>query len=521
MGLAGILEDAGRHDESLASFNRAIELRPDSADAHNNLGNLFFLKRRFQDALKSYDMALSIDKDLPYVQGQRLHMKLMCGNWENIGAELSALRNAVKQGKPCALPFAFLSLGDSFEDYARVVDAMVVEKNVKFKNLRIEPAPSSDGRIRLAYISADFREHPIAKSLASILELHDRSRFEVHGISIGPTDTSNDAERAIKGCDSFHDMYGKSEREIGQLVKDLGIDILLVTAVHTQYSNIELFAERYAPIQVNFLSAWSSGLEFFDYMTADPRCVDADERRYFSEKLVSIKGFISDEAQVVPDVKPGREDCGLPKDAFVFACFNDGYKITPDVFDAWVNILRRVEGSVLWLKDSPNSRDALRAEALKRNIDPTRLIFAPRVASISDHLARLHLADLTLDTLPYGGHTTMRDSLFAGVPFITQKGGTFVGRIGSSLLDDVDLTELIVTSAEQYENLAVDLAHNKARLDEIRARLRQTLSSRGLFNRQKYTAELDTALVAMYDRHKAGLPPDHIEEASITALRSA
>ena len=510
-----------RFEDALPCFDRAISCRSDFAEAHYNRGITLWDCGHLEQGLKSFDEACAHNGDLPYLRGHRLHAKLKCHDWTDYSQQVAELNKAVGAGKLASMPFPFLSLSESQDDYLHLVRVNMKDGGVFFREAGLRRLPRASSRLRVGIISADFRDHPLAQALSSIIEELDRTDFEIFGVSIGPTDTSEVAQRIIGGCDAFHDVYKKGNKEAGDLLVSLDLDVLLVTAVHTQFSNAKLFVKRYSPIQVSFLSAWSSGCDFFDYMVADPRCVLDDDKSAYSEKIVSVRGFLSDQSQVISASKPSRQDCGLPDDAFVYCCFNDHYKINPQMFDSWMQILRKADGSVLWLKDNAYGRDRLRAEAVKRGVDSSRLIFAPRMTSISDHLARLDLADLTLDTLPYGGHTTMRDSLFAGVPVLTQYGKTFVGRIGASLLDDVGLNELITHSTEDYESLAVELAQDRAKLAQIRAKLKDRLASAGLFDTQAYIADLEAALRAMAARHRSGLPPDHISEASLRAFRRA
>ena len=513
------LREMQRLDEALFSFDKAIAIDPNFIEAFYDRGILLYSMKRFDEALKSYEAAFLINEEFKQLRGARVQASLFSYNWDNLNIKIEDLNKAVGEHKGACTPFMFLSINDSPDMFLRLVRSQVDDVKPKPVDMEFAPFKNDHARIRLGYLSADFREHPIAQALSNIISLHDRSRFEVIGISIGPRDASEIANRLINEFDVFRDARNMRDMELKKLIQDLQIDILLTTAIWTEYSRKELLNYRCAPAQVNFLSAWTSGYGLNDYIIADPRGILPDEKHHFSEKIVYLRGFANDTNQKMPTDKPERAFYGLPENSIVFCCFNQPYKINPEMFDRWMNILGRVEGSVLWLKYNTVGNDRLLAEAGRRNIEPSRIVFAPTLSSISDHFARLSLADLTLDTLPFGGHTTMRDSLYAGVPIITQTGRSFVGRIGTILLEDAGLPELVCRTAEEYENLAVALALDSTRLRGIREKLKRNRLTQRLFDSRQYVLDLEAAYEAIYHRHKNGLPPEHIDLETIENFR--
>jgi predicted O-linked N-acetylglucosamine transferase (SPINDLY family) len=349
--------------------------------------------------------------------------------------------------------------------------------------------------------------------MAELFERHDRSRFEILGFSFGPQKVDEMSKRISSAMDQFIDLRSMTDREAAELSRKLEVDIAVDLKGFTEDNRAGIFAQRTAPIQVSYIGyPGTMGADYMDYLIADPTLIPEASQQYYSEKIVYLPdSYQVNDSQRAISAKPcARVDEGLPESAFVFCCFNKTYKISPSVFDIWMRILSRVEGSVLWLlQENPWAVDNLRKEALRRGIDPTRLIFAKSLP-VDEHLARQRLADLVLDTLPYNAHTTASDALWAGLPVLTRTGETFASRVAASLLRAVGLPELITTTESEFEELAVALAHNPERLHALRQRLQQNHLTAPLFDCQTYTRHLESAYSAIYERYHAGLPPDHI-----------
>ena len=297
------------------------------------------------------------------------------------------------------------------------------------------------------------------------------------------------------------------------LARSLEIDIGVDLKGFTEDARTNIFAMRAAPIQVNYLGyPGTMGADYIDYLIADSTVIPASYRPHYTEKIVYLPNSYqpNDRKRQISDKMFTRSELGLPQEGFVFCCFNNNYKITPDVFDSWMRILEHVEGSVLWLlEDNEIAARNLKKEASVRGIDPDRLVFAPRMA-LPDHLARHRMADLFLDTLPYNAHTTASDALWAGLPVLTQIGETFAGRVAASLLNAMHLPELITTARDAYEALAVELATNPAKLASIKRKLTDHRLTTPLFDTELFTKHIEAAYTTMYERYHADLPPDHI-----------
>ena len=369
-------------------------------------------------------------------------------------------------------------------------------------------------KIRIAYYSADFRNHPMSYLLANLYELHDRNKFEVIGISFGPDKDDQMRKRVSTAFDKFYDLRLKTEEEIVKFSRELKIDIAIDLMCFTKYHKFGIFVKKCAPIQVNYLGyPGTSGTNYLDYIIADKILIPKDSQKYYSEKIVYLPDTYqaNDSTKKISDRIFTREELGLPKDAFVFCCFNNNYKITPQVFDVWMRLLERVENSVLWiLSEDINISKNLKNETTKRGIDFNRIVFAERI-KMNEHLARQKVADLFIDTFPYTGHTTASDALWVGLPVLTRIGKSFASRVSASLLNAIDLSELVTSSEKEYEDLAVEIAKNPTKLKEIKNKLKNNRSSKPLFNTQIFTRNIEKAYSLMYERYLKNLPLDNIE----------
>jgi predicted O-linked N-acetylglucosamine transferase (SPINDLY family) len=392
-------------------------------------------------------------------------------------------------------------------------------------NFRLQSSPVWRGerythdRIRIGYLSADFHQHATSQLMAGVFEHHDRTRFEVTAISVGPNDGSDMRRRIEAAFERFVDAKPQSDTQIAELVRALEVDILVDLKGYTQDARTGILAMRPAPIQVNYLGfPGTIGAGFIDYIVADRNVIPEHDYDCYVEKIAWLPESYqaNDRDRAIADLMPVRAEHGLPDDAFVFCCFNDNYKITPDVFSSWMRILAAVENSVLWLfEDNPTAADNLRREAQARGVAPRRLVFAQRLPT-SAHLARHRCADLFLDTVPYGAHTTASDALWTGLPVVTCLGETFAARVGASLLNAIRLPALITTTPAAYEQLAIELANDPARLAALRAKLARDRLTTPLYDTEQYTRDLETAYAAMMERHMAGLPPDHVRVPGTT-----
>ena len=536
------LEQLRRYEEALESFDQALLLKPDYAEALGNRGNTLSKLKCFELALTAYDQALTIKADdaealcnrgsalsalrrhelaaASYEQALAVSPDdgtALCGlagaalavcDWRRTAELGRRLADHVREARSPIAPFALLGHCDDPSLLLRCAENFVAQQ------IPVPPPPLSDGirarheKIRVAYLSADFRSHVMAYQVAELFELHDRARFEVIGVSFADDDGSDIRARLIKGFDRFIDVTARADGEVARLLHELEVDIAVDLMGHTLDARTGIFAYRPAPIQVAYLGyPGTSGADFIDYIIADEIVLPFDQQPFYTEKIVQLPEcfFVNDSRRVISPTTPARRDAGLPEDGFVFCCFNNTAKIQPAMFDIWMRLLRRVGGSVLWLGQGNSSApDNLRREAAARGVDPERLIFAGHLPAIEDHLARHRIADLFLDTLPYNAHGTASAALWAGLPVLTCRGKTFAGRVGASLLQAVDLPELVTESLDAYEALALRVAGDASLLGQVRGKLAQHRQSSPLFNGERFCRHLESAYSMMWERWQRG-----------------
>ncbi len=495
----------------MRSYQRAVQLAPGLANAHNNLGNAQGAARQPQLALASFERALSLDPQLDWVAGMRLQAKMLLCDWGGMAQAADDLVSQVWQGRRVARPFTMLALSDDPALHRQVAKISADASRPQ------QPSPPPPGRrdpgarIRIGYYSADFHNHATAQLMAEFFELHDRRRFETYAFSFGPE--IHDAMRTrLEGAfERFIDVRMKSDLEIAQLSRDLHVDIAVDLKGFTQDSRPGIFAHRAAPLQVNYLGhPGTLGGEFWDYIFADRILIPAGSRAHYAEHVVYLPGSyqVNSRHRPVPSGDAVRSDLGLPERAFVFCCFNSLYKVTPAIFDSWMRVLQRVEASLLWLlAEDSLAGENLRTEARRRGVDAGRLVFAPPVG-LEQHLSRLRAADLCLDTFPCGAHTTASDALWAGVPIITRPGESFASRVAASLLHAVDMPDLVTASVADYENLAAGIGRDPARLAALKARLAAARLAAPLFDTPRTTRQLEQAYSMIHDLHQRGLAAD-------------
>jgi predicted O-linked N-acetylglucosamine transferase (SPINDLY family) len=511
--LGNVLQGLRRHEEALASYARALAIKPDQAEALTSRGNLLVDLKRFDDALTSYARALSVRPDYPHLLGNWVHTKMKVCDWSGLAAAFDHLAAGIAAGRPVASPFAILGTPLPSSLQRKCAEMLIAAKFPAVTSPGDTGFAARHDRIRLGYFSADFYSHATAYLMAGLFEAHDRSRFELVAFSSGPPASDPMRARLEAAFDRFIDVRETSDADIALLARSLEIDIAVDLKGFTQDGRTEIFARRAAPLQVSYLGyPGTMGADYIDYLIADRTLIPAEHVGDYAEKIAYLPHTYqsNDSRRAIADQQFTRQAAGLPEQGFVFCCFNNNWKITPAVFDIWMRLLQQVAGSVLWLfEDNPTAGRNLRAEAQKRGIAPERLVFAPRM-NLPEHLARHRLADLFLDTLPYNAHTTASDALWAGLPVLTRLGETFAGRVAASLLKAVGLPELVTDSPEAYEALALELATDQQKLAALRQRLAANRLTQPLFDTALFARHIEAAYTAMWERHQAGLRPEHI-----------
>lgn len=550
--LGAALQGLGRIDEAISAYRQAIELKPDHGDALFNLGNLLREQGKtsraidcfqrilafdpvsvrtlaalsgtleekgdHERALEIENKILAIDPSDQAAKSNRLKMLEFTCAWDEVAQAQPVVRrealNALARGElPSESPFAAFHRDMDPEyllllcrAYSRAIAAAVAPARAKIAEI---PRPTGDGRITVGYLSSDFRDHAVSHLIGGLFAHHDRKVLRVIAYSTGRDDGSAYRRQVETSCDRFSDLHGIGAVSAARRIREDGVDVLIDLNGHTALNRLKIFALRPAPVQVTYLGfPGTTGADFIDYILADAVVAPPEHAEYFSERIVYLPHtYQANGPQPIARDAPTRQQCGLPERDFVFASFCANVKIEPVMFETWMEILRRVPGSVLWLyRNNASAETNLRHEAAARGVDADRLVFA-RSMPKDRHLARAALADLALDTRIYGGHTTTSDMLWAGVPVITLLGGHFASRVGASLLKVMELEDLVTTSMEDYRDLAVRLARDRTELDRLRQRLAANRAISPLFDTRRFARNLEQAFRQMWAYRNAGLEP--------------
>jgi predicted O-linked N-acetylglucosamine transferase (SPINDLY family) len=507
------LAELKRYEEALAACDQALALQPDLAEAWFGRGFIFQQMRQPAEAAAAYARALQINPDLSLLKGNLLHQKMLMGDWRDTDSLIAEIEADLASGKLAVEPFAWQGVAIS-DPSLLACASLYAATRYPARPAPPFPAYPVGDRIRIGYLSGEFREQATSLLLAGVLERHDKSQFEVVAFDNGFDDGSPTRQRIVSSVDRIVDIAGLSDPDAVAAIRDRRIDILVNLNGYFGDHRSGVFARRAAPIQVNYLGfPGTLGASYMDYIVADAVVLPEAQRPFFVEKVVTLPNCYqaNDDARPIADRNFSRRECGLPAQGFVFCCFNNAYKITPAMFDVWMRILAQVDGSVLWLLEDSAAAN-LQREAAARGIDPARLVFAGRLPP-SEHLARHRVADLFLDTLPYNAHTTASDALWAGLPLLTCRGETFAGRVAASLLHALDLPELIAPTLQDYESLALALAGGPQRLLAVRQKLSAHRLIAPAFDTALFTGHLEAAYRAMMARHRAGLAPVHLAVA--------
>ncbi len=537
--LGNAQRELGKPKEAALQYQKAIQLSPNDADIYNNLGNVQRELGQLDLAIRSYQKALDLNPNLYHAKVHLVHQKQHICDWQGLEADISNIRDWVKI-KPQAQisPFAFLAMPTTTAEeqkwcannwvnnrYAVLIkqaEMLNFQKPLTEAGHSVPDTESNDlktldsnlrrydgiRKIKIGYLSADFRLHPLAFLVSELIELHDRSTFEIVAFSYGVNDKTSARTRLEKAFDAFHDIRNLSEVDAAKKINALQIDILVDLTGFTQTSRSGIAALRPAPINVNWLGfpgtmgVMSDNKPLFDYILSDSFITPPEAANHYAEQLALLPHCYQPNDRKRPIGKPpSRESCNLPENTFVFCCFNQSFKITSEFFSVWMRLLKAIPNSVLWLLDNNQwAKQNLINQAEKNNIAVERLIFAPRMG-IADHLARHTHADLFLDTSPYNAHTTCSDALWMGLPVLTCVGDTFAARVAGSLLSAANMPELITYSLQVYENKARYLASNPNELEEIRQKLHATKLTSALFDTYQFARSLESAYQSMWQQY--------------------
>ena len=503
-------------EEALASYDRALQAKPDYSEAVYNRGNTLHSLKRYEEASAAFARLLALDPGHEYARGCLFHSRLHCSDWRDFDDNARLIEDGIGHGKRTDMPFPFLAVSHSAQLQLRCARLFIADRYPPSPHPLWSGERYKHDKIRIAYLSADFHDHATAHLMAELFEQHDKGRFETTAISFGPNAADPMRARLERAFGRFLNVSANSDREVANILRELEVDIAVDLKGFTGDSRTGILALRPAPIQVNYLGyPGTMGAGYINYLMADAVVIPEGSYDDYAEKIVTLPGSyqVNDSRRAIAQRGQTRAEAGLPEEGFVFCSFNGNYKITPQLFDVWMRLLREVTGSVLWLLDGCDAAQRnLRREASARGISPDRIVFAPRM-KLDEHLARHRLADLFLDTLPINAHTTASDALWAGLPIVTCLGTAFAGRVAASLLHAVGLPELVAQSLEEYEALALKLARDRVTLATLKARLEGARSRSPLFDGARSCRHIESAYTTMWKRYQRGESPSDFSVA--------
>jgi predicted O-linked N-acetylglucosamine transferase (SPINDLY family) len=496
---------------ALEYYYKAIVSDPKFFDAYYDYAELLERTGRTEEALKYYSKLLELNPNHPYLLGSIVRSKLNICEWESIESEIEKIKNNLINKKTINA-FDILFITDSLEHQANAIKEYSEDKFPPTENisdLKVE----DNNKIKIGYYSSDFSNHPVGYSIVQLFEFHNKEKFEVYAFYFGKK-YDEITEKISKQCKKFVNVSNISDFELINLSKKIGINIAINLNGFTNNSRTKIFSGRLSPIQINALGYPSTMMAtYMDYIIADEIVIPEKNQKFFKEKIIYLPFFyqISDDKKKISNKNYTYKDFNLPTDKFIFCCFNNILKINPYIFGLWMKILKKNENSVLWLKSNkPNIIKNLKLEADKFKINNDRIIFASRQESSEDYLASYKLADLFLDTFPYNAHVTGCDALYSGLPILTLCGESFASRVGASLLNTLNMNELIAYSETEYINKAYNLSINKKKIAELKQELLKPLTISKLFNSKLYVEKIETAYIEIFEKIKNKITPENI-----------
>eukprot|EP01034_Spumella_vulgaris_P028209 gene28209-35026_t len=537
--LGAVLSRMGRHEEAMGYFAQALQHQPLHADALENLAGLLHRTQRYEQAaehLQRWLQAAAGQAQLaPYVMGRLAYTRRLMADWRDDDAQIRALQQALNAGQTAAFPFEFLGFSDDPAEHLTSARTLVADRHPAKPQALWQGQRWTNTRIKVAYVSNDFCNHATAVLLAQVLALHDKNRFEIFALSWSPLQDAMH-QRIRNAVEHFIDISKLSDEQVAQWLHAQQIDICMDIKGFASHYRLGIFAHRPCPLQVSYLGyPGSSGAPYMDYLIADAHVIAIEDSVHYSEHLVRLPHSYqaNDPTREVAPPPTSRQALGLPErgngtQGFVFACFNNSYKITPELFAQWMQVLQATPGSVLWLLEANDwVKNNLRQQASAQGVDPARLLFAPRVPT-PEHLARHAGADLFLDTFPVNAHTTAADALWMGLPVLSRYGRSFSSRVAYSLLHGCQVPggaplvqELAVEQSDGYVQRAIDLARDPARLQRLKDHLHMQRARLPLFDAELTCHHLQAAYSAMWQRWQAGLAPAAMDIAASEPTRSA
>ena len=502
--LANVYKDISKFDEAIINYRKAIKINDKYVSAYENLGNVFHETAKFNEAANNYKKAYDINQDHHYVLGRLIHNKMYICEWAEVESYRKTLISKLKDNKKVSTPFELLSIIDDPEIHL-LASKMYFDEKYLTNNFEISKMKKNkSNKIKIGYFSPDFRNHPVLHLIKDVFKHHDKSKFEVYAFSFEKHKNDEFTAEIKDFFNKFIEIKDLSDKEVYELTREIDIDIAIDLCGYTAFNRVKLFSNRVAPIQINYLGyPGSIGTNFMDYIIADQIVIPKDEIKNYSEKVVYLHNCYQPNSNYeklkIKDLR--KKDFSLPEDKVIFCNFGANFKINPKIFDSWMNILEKVPNSILWLlKSNDESVENLKSEAQKRYIEKERIIFASKISQ-KEHLERLTLADIYLDTFPYSSHTTASDAIRMGIPIITLIGRSFPSRVCASILEQVNLSKLVAKTNEQFEEKATYFGNNRNKLLELKEELVNSCQTSSLFKIENFTKQLETIYINLVKKN--------------------
>jgi protein O-GlcNAc transferase len=504
---------AGRFIEAEASVKKALDLKPDYAEGHYTLGNIFKISKRIDEASESYERAIALKPNMNYLLGASLHAKMHQCRWGDLSQDLTKITKKINNGEKILTPFILNSLIDDPSLQRKSAEIYSKDKYPKSDILPKLTNYQGHKKIRIGYFSANFNNHPVSYLTVELYESHDRNIFEIHGFSLGPNIKDEFNTRIKAGVDHFHDVSRMSDRDIVMFARSLEIDIAVDLSGFTEGCRPGIFAMSAASTQVSYIGyPGTMGANYYDYLISDKTIIPERNKKYYLENIVYLPSYqVNESINYSQNISLNKKDLNIPEEAFVFCCFNDTYKITPDIFNCWIQILKQVDNSVLMLfAENDTAIKNLKTQISNNGISLNRLIFTKRLAR-QEYLLRYQVVDLFLDTFPCNAGAIASDSLRMGLPLLTCLGESFSSRMAASLLNSLDLPELVTITLKQYKLFAIELATNPEKFNALKKKLVSSLPTAQLYDTSLFTKKLEAAYLIIQERHQEGLNSIDIE----------
>lgn len=509
--LGNVYKATSKYKIALEYYYKAIISDPKFFDAYYDYAELLERTGRTEDALIYYSKLLELSPEYPYLLGSIARSKLSICEWKSLDEEIEKIKNNLFN-KKIINAFDILLITDSLEHQTKAIKQYSEDKFPSTAAV-IDLKQENNNKIKIGYYSSDFSNHAVGYSIVQLFEFHNKKKFEVYAFYFGKKNDET-TKKISKECKEFIDVSNISDFELINLSKKIGINIAINLNGFTSNSRTKIFSSRISPIQINALGYPSTMMvSYMDYIIADQVVIPEKNQKFFKEKIIYLPSFyqISNDKKKISNKNYTYKDFNLPSDKFIFCCFNNILKINPNIFSLWMKILKKNENSVLWLKSNKtNVIKNLKLEADKCRVESDRIIFANKLESSEDYLASYKLADLFLDTFPYNAHVTGCDALYSGLPILTLCGESFASRVGASLLNTLNMNELIAYSETEYVNKAYNLSINKKKIKELKQKLSNPLTISKLFNSKLYVEKIETAYIEILEGLKNKNTPKNI-----------